>query len=154
MTTVETQTVVTVLFHHVFRYARNADEIAELVREVVDEPQLEAIEVYSWDRPCQSSPDGTVNEFPSHKLRVFTDPDAGWGAVSYHNEAPGEHELADTFNPALPADAPALPFDPEGQLYFPASASLPLDAVREIVEEYCRTGWRPECVRWQVGQWI
>ncbi|WP_425427657.1 Imm1 family immunity protein [Actinopolyspora lacussalsi] len=44
-------------------------------------------------------------------------------------------------------------FDPEGDLWFPASASIPLEQAREAITEYCRTGQRPESVRWQPGYW-
>ncbi|WP_433870855.1 Imm1 family immunity protein [Saccharopolyspora sp. CA-218241] len=40
-----------------------------------------------------------------------------------------------------------------GGLLFPRSASLPLEQVRDAVAEFCRTGARPTCVRWQPGEW-
>nr|WP_281243654.1 Imm1 family immunity protein [Actinopolyspora alba] len=56
-------------------------------------------------------------------------------------------------HPQATEDTPPLLFDPEGDLWFPASASLPLDRAREAIAEYCRTGLRPESVRWQPGYW-
>ncbi|MGJ7906081.1 Imm1 family immunity protein [Actinopolyspora sp. H202] len=44
-------------------------------------------------------------------------------------------------------------FAPEGDLWFPAAASLPLDRARQAIAEYGRTGTRTECVRWQPGYW-
>ncbi|GAB3543045.1 hypothetical protein J2S53_000380 [Actinopolyspora lacussalsi] len=153
MTTLETGTVVTAVFHHLFRYAHTANEIDELVRTLVHDPPRQPAEVYVWDRPCHQSPDGTINEFPRHKLRVCTRPDLGWGAISYHNGTPEQQDLVDSYNPRTTEETPALLFDPEGDLWFPASASIPLEQAREAIAEYCRTGQRPESVRWQPGYW-
>ncbi len=155
MTTIETTgTVVTAVFHHVLRYARTPDEIDELVRTAVDDPPLQPAELCTWDRPCRSWRDEVGQAFPGHKLRVCTTPATGWGAVSYHNGTPGKQDLADSYNPDAREDTPALLFDPEGDLWFPASASLPLDQVRQAVAEYCRTGRRPQCIQWQLGEYV
>ncbi|MGP4020282.1 Imm1 family immunity protein [Saccharopolyspora sp. 5N708] len=124
--------------------------MARLVQLIVDEPHLDHTLVFVWDRECRQSADGTVNEFPPNSLRVFTDPEAGWGALSYHH---WNVDLSDSYNPAGPADAPALFFDPAGGLLFPKSAALPLGQVRAAVVEFCRTGARSECIEWQPGQY-
>jgi immunity protein Imm1 of predicted polymorphic toxin system len=153
--TTQTQTVVTVVFHHSFKYARTDDEVAELARVIVEEPPTPVCEVYVWDRPCLSFRVEGGPAFPSGRLRVSTRPIDGWGALNYMDARPGveDGDLVDSFNPDADPDTPPVVFDPEGDLWFPASASLPLNEVREAVIEYMRTGARPTCVQWQLGQW-
>ncbi|MBB5156413.1 Imm1 family immunity protein [Saccharopolyspora phatthalungensis] len=150
MTIEQDQTVVTAVFHHIFRYARTADEITELSRVIVEQPPEPVCEVYVWDRPCLSFRDEAGPAFPdSGRLRVSADPTIGWGALNY--EGP-DADLSDSYNPNTREHCPVLPLDTDG-VDFPRSASLPLEKVREAVTEYCRTGARPTCVQWQPGEW-
>ncbi|MGJ7907900.1 Imm1 family immunity protein [Actinopolyspora sp. H202] len=151
MTTIAPSTVVTAILGHEFYYARTPEETADLVEAVLD---TRYSQLYVWDRPCLSSDDGGP-QFPGgHRMKI-TSRD-GWGALNYMDARPGTGEqgrLVDSYNPYATGETPSLLFDPEGDLWFPASASLPLDQVREAIAEYCRTGQRPESVRWQPGQW-
>ncbi|PKW14143.1 Imm1 family immunity protein [Saccharopolyspora spinosa] len=154
MTIEQTQTVVTAVFHHIFRYARTADEITELTRVIVEQPPEPVCEVYVWDRPCRSFREEDGPAFPgTGRLRVTSNPASGWAALNYMHPGSPDGALVDSLNPDFTEDTPALLFDPEGDLWFPASASLPLEKVREAVAEYCRTGARPMCVQWQPGEW-
>ncbi|MHA6802983.1 Imm1 family immunity protein [Salinifilum ghardaiensis] len=151
MATIETATVVTAVFHHVFRYARGSDEAADLARAVVEDPPDPVCELYVRDRPCLPFTDPEGPLFPGcGRLRVSSWPSLGWGALNY--VGPSENVLVDSFNPEA-FEARAVLFDPEGDLWFPASASLPPARVRDAVEEYARTGQRPTCVQWQEGHW-
>lgn len=152
MTTTQTPTVVTAVFHHEFRYARTDAEVAELVREFVENPPRPVCEVYLWDRPCRSFREEDGPAFPdAGRLRVSIDVSRGWGALNYFY--PDDPDgLADSLNPDTDENTPVLPFDTDG-IDFPRSASLPLETVREAVIEFCRTGVRPTCVQWQEGYW-
>lgn len=86
-------------------------------------------------------------------MRLACPADQPWVALNYVSFGQSGGALVDSYNPHATEDTPALLFDPEGQLFFPASASLPLDRAREAIAEYCRTGQRPTCVQWQPGQW-
>ncbi|GAA0518375.1 hypothetical protein GCM10011581_22780 [Saccharopolyspora subtropica] len=145
--------VVTGILGREWRYARTPDEIRDLVEAIVSEKPRQFSQVYVWDRPCRQSKDGTINEFPDHRLRVTTYSQDGWGAVNWMHPGAPDGALADSRNPDATEDTPPLLSDPEGDLWFPASASLPLEKVREAVAEYCRTGARPTCVQWQPGEW-
>ncbi|SDK29701.1 Immunity protein Imm1 [Actinopolyspora mzabensis] len=149
MTTIAISTVVTAILGREFHYARTTEEINEIIDAVLATPHSQ---VYAWDRPCRESSDGASDEFPPHRLRISTHP-GGWASVNYHDGTPEHQDLADSYNPTT-EDTPSLLFDPEGDLWFPASASLPLVQARQAIAEYCRTGQRPGCIHWQLGQWI
>lgn len=150
MTTISAPTVVTAVTDSEWHYAHTPAETEQLITHLLDTPAHHVSLFYVWDRPCRSwrSLDGEA--FPDHSLRVAADPNRSVAALSYHYY---HHELLDSYNPHATDDTPPLLFDPEGDLWFPASASLPLDQAREAITEYCRTGKRPESVRWQPGQW-
>ncbi|SFT93010.1 Immunity protein Imm1 [Actinopolyspora lacussalsi subsp. righensis] len=154
MTSIDTRTVVTVVFRHLFRYAYTSDEIAELIETVLTEPPLPICEIYVWDRPCRSIRDEDGPAFPADgRLRIACPADQPWAALNYINPGAPDGALVDSYNPHTTEETPPLLFDPEGDLWFPSSASLPLEQVREAITEYCRTGQRPSCVQWQPGQW-
>ncbi|SDK65630.1 Immunity protein Imm1 [Actinopolyspora mzabensis] len=152
MTTIDTGTVVTGILGHDLHYARTPEETADLVEAVL---RTRYSQIYVWDRPCLSFRDEHGPAFPHARLRITADPDNGWGALSHMDARPEavNGAAADSYNPHTTEETPPLLFDPEGDLWFPASASLPLDQAREAITEYCRTGTRPESVRWQPGQW-
>ncbi|WP_433871670.1 Imm1 family immunity protein [Saccharopolyspora sp. CA-218241] len=155
MTATGTATVVTVVFHHIYRYARTPREIAALIDQIVEAPLDPMVHVTVWDRPCLSHRDPGGPAAPAVRLRVSSYPGTGWGALNWADARPGAAggELVDSFNPDADERTPPLLFDEEGDLWFPASASLPLDRVRQAVAEYCGTGLRPACVGWQPGCW-
>ncbi|WP_019856424.1 Imm1 family immunity protein [Actinopolyspora mortivallis] len=152
MTITDTQTVVTAILGHEFHYARTAEETAELVEAVL---RTRYSQVYVWDRPCLSFRDEGGPSFPHARLRITADADNGWAALSHMDARPEaiDGEAADSHNPQATADTPALLFDPEGDLWFPASASIPLEQARQAITEYCRTKARPTSIAWQPGQW-
>ncbi|TDD39806.1 Imm1 family immunity protein [Saccharopolyspora elongata] len=150
--TAATQTVVTAIVDKRFHYSPPA-AMDDLIRAVVDEPHhLNSSQVYVWDRPCRSwrADDGPA--FPKSRLVVYTLPEFGWGALN-HVDADND-EVVDSYNPDNPPHIPQLWFDPDGQLQYPATAAIPLDHVRNAVAEFCLTGKRPTCVRWQPGRWF
>ncbi|WP_016698405.1 Imm1 family immunity protein [Actinoalloteichus spitiensis] len=71
--------------------------------------------------------------------------------VEYHVDGSGQHSNPD---PKMVVSSwSAVPFDPSVPLFFPPSASLPIEQVRRAVAEYFQIGRRPECVQWQPGDW-
>ncbi|MGW3471375.1 Imm1 family immunity protein [Saccharopolyspora sp. NPDC000995] len=145
--------VVTGILGHEFRYAQAPDEVRNLVNAIVTEAPLQYSQIYVWDRPCRQSDDGSIHEFPRGRLRITTNRTTRWGALNYMHPGAPDGVLVDSLNPEATEEIPALLFDPVGDLWFPASASLPLERVREAIAEYCRTGARPTCVQWQPGEW-
>ena len=151
MTGTRVEKVLTAIVDNDFHYARTADEIADLVRLVVDvaHPDWASL-LYLWDRPCRSGlHHGGEGAYPEHQLRVVTDPAAGWGAVNFVDS----DDASDSRNPD-PGEAPALPFDPVGGSFFPASATVPLELVRAAVAEFAVTGRRPSRLSWQPARLI
>ncbi|GAA4876563.1 Imm1 family immunity protein [Saccharopolyspora cebuensis] len=145
MTTTEAPTVITAIIGREFHYARTSAELEAVLDLLLVDGESQ---VFQWDRPCRQSKDGAINEFPADRLRLTCRD--GWGALNYMS--PGAHgDLVDSLG--AEEAPPVLPFDEEGDLWFPRSASLPLAEVREAVAEFCRTGLRPTCVRWQPGHW-
>ncbi|WP_433871495.1 Imm1 family immunity protein [Saccharopolyspora sp. CA-218241] len=154
MTATGTGTVVTVVFQHIYRYARTPGEIGALVHRIVEAPLDPVIYVHVWDRPCLSNRDPGGPAAPLVRLRVASYPELGWGALNWADARPGavDGEVVDSFNPDADERTPRLRFDGEG-LWFPRTASLPLARVGEAVEEYTRTGTRPTSVQWRPGHW-
>ena len=123
-------------------YAYTEPELAGLLRAVLDQPHA------GWAGSLAAWGDQPGSE--DHRLRVSTDLETGWGAINFlqHSPATSSWNSWETFNSTVPADAPELPFG-KGAFTFPRNASLPLDKVREAVEEYCRNCRLPTCVKWQ-----
>ncbi|QIZ36588.1 Imm1 family immunity protein [Saccharopolyspora sp. ASAGF58] len=152
MTATDTATVITVVFHSEFHYAGTLEEVDALVRRIVEDPPRPVCAVYVWDRPCRGHFEPGGPAFPTGRLRVSTSPTTGWGALNYVDRDRPDGDLVDSYNPDAGPDTLVLPLDTDG-IDFPASASLPLERVREAIAEYCRTGARPTCVQWQPGEW-
>ncbi|WP_019855639.1 Imm1 family immunity protein [Actinopolyspora mortivallis] len=152
MTTVETGTVVSVLYRRELRHAHTDEELEVLVREIVENPPRPVCEVFVWDRPCRFVIDAEP-DFPDARLLVSSSPNTGWGALNYIAPHAPDGRVVDSYNPDAGAEAPVLLLDPDGGVDFSTSAALPLEQVREAITEYCRTGQRPSCVQWQPGQW-
>ncbi len=149
MTTTE-RTVVTVIVGSEFRYAETPDDVDSVIREVVDQPR--PTQVYVWDRPCRESDDGTVHEYPHRRLRITVDPDAGVGALNYMAPGATDGRLVDSYTPDADGRT-RLVFDPEGDLWFPASATVSVALVEQAIREHIATWARPTCVDWQPGSW-
>ncbi|KGI82316.1 hypothetical protein IL38_06180 [Actinopolyspora erythraea] len=150
--TVATETVViTAILGHEFHYARTPEETSHLVEAVLD---TRYSQLYVWDRPCLSFDHDGGPQFPGgHRMRITVESAVGWAALNYMHPGAPDGALVDSYNPAATEDTPPLLFDPEGDLWFPATASLPLDQARQAITEYCHTGQRPTRVEWQPGQW-
>ncbi|WP_245556211.1 Imm1 family immunity protein [Actinopolyspora mortivallis] len=130
MTTLDTGTVVTAVFHDTFHYARTPDELNELVRTIMSEPPRPVCEVYVWDRPCRSFREDGGLEFHEGRLRVSVGPLDGWAALNYVDPDAPDGALVDSYNPDnTDCLLPLLPFGPE-DIDFPASASIPLHQAR------------------------
>ncbi|AUS79493.1 hypothetical protein C1701_15320 [Actinoalloteichus sp. AHMU CJ021] len=143
--------VVTAIIDNVRHYALTREERADLVRRIVDEPHPGwASLVFVWDRPAG---EGSGREaWPNTQLRVSTKPGLV-GAMNWVGPVPtNEPGPWDSLNPT-PFDGEPVDFDPSVPLFFPPSASLPIEHVRQAVTEYFQTGRRPECVQWQPGMW-
>ncbi|SFT66599.1 Immunity protein Imm1 [Actinopolyspora lacussalsi subsp. righensis] len=152
MTTTTPFPVVTGILGGEFRYAYTPAELDDLTKRIATPTYHLISQVYVWDRPCRENDDGSIHEFPRGRLMVSVNPFLGWGALHYMHPGAPNGALVYSYNPEEPNHAPSLVLDPEG-LDFPHTSSLPLEDVRAAVTEYGRTGTRPECVRWQPGQW-
>ncbi|WP_211256535.1 Imm1 family immunity protein, partial [Actinoalloteichus caeruleus] len=141
--------IVSAVVDNDWRYATTPAERDALARLVVDEPHPAwASLLYVWSH--RVSDDGRG---PDWQLRVFTDPARGVGALNWVGPVPtNDPGPWDSLNPT-PFDGEPVDFDPSVPLFFPPSASLPIEQVRQAVTEYFQTGRRPECVQWQPGMW-
>ena len=150
-TTTAAGLVVSALVDNDMRYARTDEEIDELVRVVVDEPHPGwASLLYVADRPCRTWDHEDGPWYPHLQLRVTTDPDTGWGAVQWLGPDGDRVTAWDSYNPAVPDDAPTLWADPSVPVEWRRSALVPLPLVRIAVREYLTSGGRrPSAVRWQ-----
>ncbi len=144
------RTVVTAIVGREFRYAETPEDVDNVIRGVIG--QSRPAQVYVWDRRCRQSDDGTVHEFPHRRLRVTVDPDAGVGALNYMDPGAADGALVDSYNPDADAGN-RLVFDPEGDLWFPASATVSSTLVEQAIREHIATWGRPTCVQWQPGVW-
>lgn len=67
VTSIDTRTVITAVFHHLFRYAYTPDETIELIETVLTDPPRPICEIYVWDRPCRSFRDEDGPTFPGKR---------------------------------------------------------------------------------------
>ncbi|ASU78016.1 hypothetical protein CDG81_06495 [Actinopolyspora erythraea] len=156
MTTVDTATVLTVMFdqHRGSQYAYTPEETATLLGRVVTESTEgnRTTLVTVWDRPARSHHDEGEPQYPPTYLRVAVDPNTGWGAMTWIDLTAGD--VLDTYNPTDSTDRPALMFAADTPSYFPRSASLPLERIRHALGSYADTGTRPTTVQWQQGHLV
>ncbi|MDQ3576864.1 MAG: Imm1 family immunity protein, partial [Actinomycetota bacterium] len=75
----------------------------------------------------------------------------GHGAAFFHDDTTSVGEdwawIAVSAEPMT--DAPSIFYDLPTPVIFPPVAVMPLERLRELILEWCRTGERPHCVRWQ-----
>ncbi|MER7078791.1 Immunity protein Imm1 [Saccharopolyspora kobensis] len=131
-------------------YAQTEDDRAELVDKVLRPPQPGAAHLYVWDRPHRD-PEAPG---PYLQVRIVTDPEEEVGVLNFTEESEdGEMTSWHTLNPEPSPEAPALPFDAGSTLKFPRNAVLPFRELRAALDEFTRTGQRPEAVQWQTARW-
>ncbi|MDA3647620.1 hypothetical protein LZ318_34705 [Saccharopolyspora indica] len=131
-------------------YAQTEDDKAELVDKVLRPAQPGAAHLYVWDRPHQD-PEAPG---PYLQVRIVTDPEEEVGVLNFTEESEdGEMTSWHTLNPEPEPEAPALPFDAGSTLKFPRNAVLPFRELRAALDEFTRTGQRPEAVQWQTARW-
>ncbi|KAA5831995.1 Imm1 family immunity protein [Saccharopolyspora hirsuta] len=131
-------------------YAQTEDDKAELVDKVLRPPRPGACHLYVWDRPHQD-PEAPG---PYLQVRIVTDPEQEVGVLNFTEESEdGEMTSWHTLNPDPSPEAPALPFDAGSTLKFPRNAVLPFRELRAALDEFTRTGQRPEAVQWQTARW-
>ncbi|SFD70369.1 Immunity protein Imm1 [Actinopolyspora alba] len=151
MTTIDTATVVTVLFDQDERtHTASAPDGVETLLDLVlaeNTDYSRTTIVCAWDRPARSDRDEGGALFPPAYLRVASHPPTGWAAMTWI----GTDTVLDTLNPHAPEDAPELVFACDGPDLLPASASLPQTEVRRALTEYTHSGERPTTVQWQQG---
>ncbi|GAA4618180.1 Imm1 family immunity protein [Saccharopolyspora hordei] len=131
-------------------YAQTEDSKAELVEKVLRPPQPGASHLYVWDRPHQD-PEAPG---PYVQVRIVTDTENEVGVLNFTEESEdGEMTSWHTLNPEPSPEAPALPFDAGSTLKFPRNAVLPFRDLRAALDEFTRSGQRPEAVQWQPARW-
>ncbi|SDN06305.1 Imm1 family immunity protein [Allokutzneria albata] len=139
--------IVSAIIGNEFRYAHTADEIDALIDEAFSGHFSYAVSrFYLSDRPCSNGDeDGNGHHYPGHALGLGTSDDGQFAALHFY--ATGV--LVQSLNePPLP-DAPAVIYNTESDLYFPANAVIDQGTARIAVVEYCRTGTQPSSVDWQ-----
>lgn len=145
--TTATRPVVTALLDGHRRYATEPGEVTDVLRAVLSGERARGAFLYVWDRPF----DKTTDARPGHQMRVNLDATGQRGAINYVVE--GEHGGAwDTLNPHPSAEASTVWFDATTPTPFRSSAVLPVSEIQQAVEEFVRTGRRPERVQWQQAQ--
>jgi hypothetical protein len=131
-------------------YATSEEDKAELVDKVLRPAKPGACHLYVWDRP-HADPEAPG---PYVQIRIVTDADDEIGVLNF-TEEDDEGELTSwhTCSPEPSPDAPALPFDAGSTLKFPRNAVLPFRELRAALDEFTKTGERPEAVTWQPARW-
>lgn len=143
-------TVTTAVIGGERHYAQNGDDKAELVDKLLRSPGDGACHLYVWDRP-HTDPEAPG---PYEQIRIVTDAENEIGVLNFTEEdAEGEMISWHTCSSQPSADAPALPFDAGSTLKFPRDAVLSFRELRGALDEFTRTGSRPECVQWQPARW-
>lgn len=143
-------TVTTAVIDGERHYAQNEDDKAELVDKLLRSPSEGAGHIYVWDRP-HADPEAPG---PYEQIRIVTDAESELGVLNFTEEdVEGDMISWHTCNPQPSGDAPALPFDAGSTLKFPRNAVLSFRELRAALDEFTRTGAKPECVQWQPARW-
>jgi hypothetical protein len=110
-----------------------------------------------WDHP-RSDP----AELPTNTLIVSINRETGYGGliwfVSGEYANAGDEDVLGSIwvsdNPTPPDFDPEVVADPAEPYFFEPRSVLPVEQIEAAVQEFCRTrtGMRPECVRWTVGE--
>ncbi|GAA4868823.1 MULTISPECIES: Imm1 family immunity protein [Saccharopolyspora] len=131
-------------------FAHAEEDKAQLVDRVLRPQRPGACHLYVWDRPHEN-PDAPG---PYRQIRIVTDHEAEVGVLNFTEESEdGELESWHTHSPEPLPEAPALAFDAGSTLKFPRDAVLPFRELRAALDEFTRSGARPEAVRWQSARW-
>lgn len=101
---------------------------------------------YVWRKPVVLL--DPHKEWPAEWMRIGHH--HGFGAAFFHDDStpPDDDWAWIAVNPKPMADAPTIFYDVPTPVIFPPVAVMPLDRLREVVLEWCRTGLRPTCVEW------
>ncbi|MBQ0853639.1 hypothetical protein J8N05_36360 [Streptomyces sp. BH-SS-21] len=104
-------------------------------------------------------PEETIEGWPNNYLYVSVNTRNEYGALKWWTSdipdgSPGGDVARSVWTSGVsnpPPFDPRLISDPGTPSYYPREAAIPVNLVREAVEEFCRsrTGARPECLPWQ-----
>jgi hypothetical protein len=144
-------TVATAVIDGARYYAQTEDDKVTLVDRLL-RPQnpAQACHLYVWDRPY----DNDEVAGPYTQIRVVTETESELGVLNFTEETEdGELRSWHTRNPEPVADAPTLRFDAGSALAFPRDSLLPFADLRRALDEFTRSGERPDAVQWQQARW-
>ncbi|MFF3838253.1 Imm1 family immunity protein [Streptomyces sp. NPDC001930] len=152
-------------------YARSEEEVRNFIDHVMNDliqggrtsdgfeimPEYATVCIVGGEYPNETS-----ERWPSNYLHVAVNVNSGYGALRWFSSEVLEGASEDhvsrfvwiSENPDPPSFDPRLILDPPTPLYYPSEAALPVEKVREVLEEYCQelTGARPESIRWMLDQ--
>ncbi|MFJ8604312.1 Imm1 family immunity protein [Streptomyces shenzhenensis] len=148
-------------------YARSEHEVDALVSHIMNDliqrgqtadgfevvPELAVVNIVKGKYPEERD-----ERWPNNYLYVSVDIHNGYGALKWWTTNIPEDAPAGDISrfvwtsgtPNPPPFDPELISDPGNPTYYPREAAIPLELVREGLEEFCRarTGQRPECIPW------
>ncbi|GAB3552722.1 Imm1 family immunity protein [Actinopolyspora lacussalsi] len=132
-------------------YAERDERKRELVEKLLRPPrQGRACQLYVWDRPYENEEEPG----PYSGIRVVTSADDEMGVLNYTEEdEEGQLSSWQTRSGDPDPQAPVLRFDLGSPLAFPADSVLGFAELRAALDEFVRTGARPESVHWQQARW-
>ncbi|SDD92866.1 Imm1 family immunity protein [Actinokineospora iranica] len=126
--------------------ADDENEHAWLVDALLREDNPTETWFHVWGGPATFP--GPQGKRPRRWLRIGYH--GGYGAAFFHDDLtpPGDDWAWIALNPDPLADAPSIFYDLPTPVIFPPVAVLPLDQLRDVILDWCRTGERPAGVRW------
>ncbi|GDY33642.1 Imm1 family immunity protein [Gandjariella thermophila] len=128
--------------------ARSFEDLDRIVGQIAAVEQANPPVLVAQERPKYGP-----RRKPDHQIKIDLNGWAQVGAISYVGPAPDAPEGA-IGSWVTRADreieaAPTLYLDKATRTEFPRNAVLPLDLVRQALQEFRETGERPSCVGWQ-----
>ncbi|MCJ0875840.1 Imm1 family immunity protein [Streptomyces sp. AP-93] len=148
-------------------YARTDDEVGALIEHIMNDlpqgsttpdgfaimPEKAVVSIVEGEYPEETSV-----RWPRNYLYVTVNTQNGYGALKWWTpdspEGSDENHVSQFIwtsgNPNPPSFDPHLISDSGTPSYYPPEAAIPLEWVRQALEEFCRTrtGDRPESVSW------
>jgi hypothetical protein len=148
--------ILQVFYHRTTRYGANSTEVAAVLDEIFSSNNSDYVDIAK----CALI-ESSENPISDSRLWAGLNPDTGYGGLIWFATDDRARNLDDEVaqemwvsdNPNPPQFDPDVMSDPGYPLFFDPRSTLPIDQVRNVIEEFFRagTGDRPEGTAWVEG---
>lgn len=153
--TTTTHPVVSVVIDSEVHSAATAADAAVLLDLAVR--SVNPVQIYSWDRPCQSSRENGIEEWPHQQLRASVEGQYAVLSLTIEPEDPDELDDPEvgTWETAGDDTTLRLLADLHSPRYYEPGRAVPVDQAKAAIWQFVyQPKRRPDAVRWQPGEYV